>query len=134
MRGPALLLLVLSAVFVGCESGVPAPEIYPVRGVVLGIDGAPAKGGMVEFRATEEPFTVATGPIAKDGTFVLASIFEERRLEGVPAGTFRVTVLPDFSGSAQDQHLAQPTVLPDPVSVSSSGENAFKIDLRDAKK
>ena len=124
-------LLVLLAV--GCDGGSPPPETYPVKGVVLGVDGSPVTGGMVEFRQTEEPFLGATGPVGPDGTFELHAIFEEQRLGGVPAGTYRVTVLPDFSGSAEGQHLVEPATLPEPVTVSPGAANDFEIDLRDAK-
>ena len=134
MRRFATVLALAAALLMGCDNGPPPPAVYPTTGVVLGTDGSPARGGMVEFRQTEAPYFVATSPVAPDGTFRLAAIVEERRLDGVPEGSYRVTVLPDFSGSAQDQHLTQPVVLQEPISVSAAANNILEIDVRNAAK
>lgn len=133
MRTWNALAAVVFCVALGCESGSPPPDVFAAKGVVLGADGAPAKSGMVEFRQMDAPYLVASGRIGQDGSFELASIHEEQRLAGAPAGAYRVTVHPDFSKAAEAQHLAVPVTLPEPLSISASGPNEFEIDVRKGK-
>ncbi len=67
----------------GCSNGLP-----PVRGKVQYEDGTPVKGGTVTFNSPELK-TSATGVIADDGTFSLASGDKP----GAPAGSYKVVVV-----------------------------------------
>ena len=64
----------------GCDRG---PETFPVHGKVVWNNGQPWTGGTVQFTAVTDPQQVATGEIAADGTFSLATHF----VSGVHART-----------------------------------------------
>jgi hypothetical protein len=74
-------------------AGCAEKGVYPVEGVVQHEDGAPAKalaGGTVSLESVADRSNAA-GEIQADGTFRIKSPLGKN---GVPAGTYRVVVLP----------------------------------------
>lgn len=84
------LFFLAAALVAGCAQG---PTRYPVEGTVIFADGGAAKelaGGTVSFESEQDQSNVQ-GEIQADGSFRLAS---PEGAEGVPAGRYRVLVLP----------------------------------------
>ncbi|MFO0811045.1 MAG: carboxypeptidase-like regulatory domain-containing protein [Gemmataceae bacterium] len=83
-------ILALTVALVGCAGG---KRLYPVEGTVLFDDGKPATSlakGTVSLESIEDKSN-ASGQIQADGTFRIRSPLGQ---DGVPAGTYRVVVLP----------------------------------------
>jgi len=81
-----------AALFVLGLSGC-GQRLYPVEGVVQYDDGSPATalaGGTVSLESVADRSN-ASGPIGPDGSFRIADPLGK---DGVPAGTYRVIVLP----------------------------------------
>jgi hypothetical protein len=81
--GASLATIGLMTMTAGC--GESKPELIPVTGKVM-LDGQPAKEGGVVFHG--EGNLKMVGGIATDGTYKMM----RNRDEGVPPGTYRVTV------------------------------------------
>lgn len=101
LRQPAAIVLVM-AFGLAAPGCLPVSECVPVRGVVL-LDGKPLPCGIVQFQPVAgQP---ASGEIAPDGSFTLS---RHAPADGVPAGTYRVSVLaydPQASTQSEEQLL-----------------------------
>lgn len=89
--GSALVLVLLA----GC--GQSGTKVYPVRGklVYKGKGGvAWLAGGQVHFESVAEPKVTASGEIEEDGSFAVWSYVDRKDREGLPAGEYRVCVIP----------------------------------------
>src|SRR5262245_17257081 len=83
----------LAAALVLALAGCGSKRLYPVEGVVEFEGGAPAgelAGGTVSLESVADRSNAA-GEIRKDGTFQVQNPLGK---EGVPAGAYRVLVLP----------------------------------------
>src|SRR5688500_2712985 len=88
---PTLPAFVLAAIALG-SAGCGARS-YPVEGVVVYDDGSPATalaGGTISLESVADGSNAA-GEITRDGTFRVQNPLGK---DGVPAGTYRVIVLP----------------------------------------
>lgn len=99
--GRSLAVLALATLVVGCEA---KSNNVKVRGSVS-LDGKPLSSGVVQFHP--QVGQVATGEIGDGGEFVLST---RAPGDGVPAGTYRVTVAAyDPTASVQaPEHLIVP--------------------------
>jgi hypothetical protein len=124
----ATIGLLLMGLCAGC-GGSGELKAYPVQGIVVYKDGAPVKGGTINFEAVKErtndgqPKPIyATGVIGSDGTFELIT---NRKQQGAVAGTHRVAVCEEpETGSnfdALQQRPKKPKVPPKYASFDTSG-------------
>lgn len=121
-----LSLLCLS----GCGgSGADLPETYEVKGKVVQADGNAMSGGLIEFQSTTGPAVTINGEIQQDGTFTLATMFDEERLPGALPGTYRVVIMPMMSDHAEEQHNFEPITVPQTYEVKADAANDFTIKL-----
>lgn len=89
----------------GCT---PGPKAFAVEGTLVFEDGKPAKelaGGTVSFESVADQSNAA-GEIHRDGTFRLTSPLGS---DGVPAGEYRVLVLPP---EPRDADNPPPPIIP----------------------
>ena len=117
-----------------CQGGCGGPDeeppkTYEVTGTVLGADGKPLSGGLVEFRSGGDKPVSATGRIQPDGSFSLSTIAGEQKLPGAVAGTHKVTVIPPPPETGDIQAVPQPVVLPGTYEVKPGGDNKFTVKL-----
>jgi hypothetical protein len=99
--GPAVVAVLLVGQ-TGCSK-----RLYPVEGVVQYDDGSPAAalaGGTVSLESVAD-LSNASGSIGADGTFKVANPLGK---DGVPAGAYRVVVLPP-EGSDRRNPPVDPT-------------------------
>ncbi|MDB5392447.1 MAG: hypothetical protein JWM11_8093 [Planctomycetaceae bacterium] len=75
-----------------CNKAVTEPEFIPilVTGKVLETNGSPVKDGMVMLRSVPNGEHGASGKL-ENGTFKLFTIVGNEKVEGIPAGKYRVT-------------------------------------------
>lgn len=85
--------LVLAGVCAGC--GPAGPQLHPVAGSVL-FEGKPAAGFTVEFssQTAETKGLSASGQVAPDGSFTLATRIRGASRPGAVAGPHQVVVIP----------------------------------------
>ena len=120
-----LLLLPAVVAFIGCGSAeAPPPETYVATGHVLGRDGQPLTGGIIQFIHQQQAALTTSAMIEEDGTFQLTTIHGNQNLAGAIEGEFQVLVtLPIVAGQ-----VPQTVTLPEPVAISPS-ENRLVIYL-----
>jgi hypothetical protein len=140
MRSPSLVASSLAALIAaGCgkDGNQPAfAELYPVNGVVKR-GGQPVRGGTLRFALDpEKPEFDSNAVVGPDGSYTLTTYRTTdrsgERKPGAPAGTYKVTYIPDFSdqtagGSQEPIHLNKPLTV-------DAGDNDISIDLPAAKK
>ncbi len=85
------------------------PVTYPVTGSVLKLNGSPYTGGSVQFLPDNGEDLTVLGDIDKDGGFRLRTIKGGQRLDGAPAGSYRVTIRPAI-GRDQKAPFAEFTI------------------------
>lgn len=126
-RLPAWYVAMIALLAVGpvACSGPEMPELHPVTGKVLWADGQPLAGGSVQLNSPENSMLIINGAIGPDGTFALATVKEGTRVEGVPIGSYHVTLVPPMG---EDQMAQPPIRLPEPVSVAPGG-NELTLEL-----
>jgi hypothetical protein len=139
-RKRCLFLIAIPLVLsLGCgKSDQPAfSELYPVKGVVKR-GGQPVKGGVVRFTLDpEKPEFQTNAIVGEDGTYSLTTFRTTdksgERKSGAPAGTYKVTYVPDLAdqtaGGAQDV-----ISFAKPVTVVAGENDAVVIDLPAKKK
>src|SRR5437764_4552741 len=91
----------LAAVLLLTRAGCGGKRLYPVEGVVQYEDGSPAKdlaGGTVSLESVADRSNAA-GEIRADGTFRAQNPLGQ---DGVPAGAYRVLVLPSEGASRRN--------------------------------
>jgi hypothetical protein len=89
-------ITLLTARAIGCANRPAPPQTYPATGVVKFTNGQPFPGGILTLTSTADPRVVMESPINDDGTFSLSMVFDNRRVEGAQAGTYRVLVSSKF--------------------------------------
>lgn len=89
------------AIAAGCSPSPDLPKVYPTTGTVRLLNGRPFAGGLITLTSTTDPRQVMDAPISDDGTFRLATVAANQRLDGAVAGVYRVMVSSRFApGSA----------------------------------
>ncbi len=88
----------------GCGNGSYSGPVYPVKGQILLANGKPLTGGAVQF-IPQPGGLLASGPIAKDGTFALTSL--DKR-EGAAPGQYKVRIEPSIEMSVRKNGKPQP--------------------------
>ena len=130
-----LLLLGALIAIAGCggsDKDQPAfAELNPVTGVVKR-DGQPVKGGQIIFTMDPDKQEFGVNAIVgQDGTYKLTTYrLTDRsgeRKTGAPAGTFKVTYVPDIADQTAAGKM-EPSKLPNPVAVKP-GENTLNLDF-----
>jgi len=131
--------LLLAAFVAGCGSSGNQPafsELHPVKGVVKR-NGQPVKGGQLRFLADpEKPEFSSNAIVGPDGTYSLTTYRTTdksgERKPGAPAGTYKVSYVPDIADqSAGGTMDAIPVTKPVTV---VAGENDIPIDLPASRK
>lgn len=116
-------LILAFLVTAGCGSAQPPPPpTYPVEGQVTYRDGRPVPGGLIEFRAINDPSLTTRAAIESDGKFSLHTLTAREKVMGAIEGPYEVTIHPPPS-EAQD---ALPITLRERYTVQP-GENHFAI-------
>ena len=113
--GIALLIGLISAATAGCGSSQQAagPETVPFSGKVVFAKGGKnvaslnSRSGKVEFLSIDHPNVRAYGAIEEDGSFEMATRFEESGKPGVVPGKHRVRLGLDDNAT----HLVAPKFL-----------------------
>ena len=138
MRKP-LLALFLAAFALGCGKDGSQPsfgDLHHVKGAVKQ-GGQPVRLGVVTFTLDPaKPEFHTNAIVGQDGSYSLTTVRTTdksgERKTGAPAGTYKVTYVPDLSdqtaGGSQDSIAATK-----PVTVAA-GENDIPIDLPAAKR
>lgn len=104
--GVATCLVACSVIVAGAvAAGCGGERLYPVSLAVILPDGTPAAGCSVMLRRDETPVVTAGGRIAGDGS--CTPVVPGRTSPGLPAGTYRVTLLAD-TGPPTDGSATRP--------------------------
>jgi hypothetical protein len=83
------------ALALGCSGrDVSLPTTFPVTGSVVTDKGKPYAGGSLQFHPDSKEDITVIGDIAADGTFRLRTLKGSTNIEGAPAGSYEVTVIP----------------------------------------
>jgi hypothetical protein len=128
---PVAVLLVVS----GCTSGGAAlPRTFPAGGTVVFKGGKPMTGGAIELTTVDDPLLRVTATIDEGGKFTLATVKDNARADGAPAGTYRVMVTPplvsDPRGGVQGAHKGVAAItLPEPLRLDTKDNTNLKIEL-----
>lgn len=101
-----LHILVLVGI-VTASAGCAEQRIHPVRGTVKFADGKPLTAGRVVID-TGDALTGSWGAIQPDGSFVMGT---NTPTDGVPAGTFRVSITGAVTQPSGDQVMLDPKPL-----------------------
>jgi hypothetical protein len=122
----AFVLLVLAGLG-GCRGKVerPMPKLYPVMGKVVVSQGQlPPEGTVIQFMPSNAEL-MAQGFTDAGGNFVLATVFNEKKLPGAAEGSCRVAVVPPIR---QDRTGGDPIVLKESYKVEPQ-ENRITVKL-----
>jgi hypothetical protein len=120
-----LLLLTAAALLLhtgsGCGSGKEPPKTIKVVGKVLYKDRTPAVGAIM-FRPVGDASLLASARTEPDGSFALATVFDNRRLDGAIPGEHTVTFVPH----SRDQSVG-PVALDKKYTVKDEAGHEFTI-------
>jgi hypothetical protein len=119
LQQPGLVFAAVLACVAGCQKAGSLPATYPVAGKVLFKSGQPLTEGAVQFTSAADPTIMATGIVASDGSFTLATMTDQKRVQGVIEGEHLV-------GVALPQGTDQ--VPPPPIRVSPT---RYKVEPKD---
>lgn len=91
-----------------CGCGPDGPPVYPVSGrlELPAGDVSRLAGSAVEAAADADPGVRASGEIQPDGTFRLQSLAGGEVRGGVPAGSYRVRIVPNAEDDATRRQAA----------------------------
>lgn len=119
---PRWIILLVVAV-AGC--GPADPKLYPVTGSVV-FEGKPAAGFMVEFssQAAETKGLSASGQVAADGSFTLATRIRGTGRPGAVAGPHLVVVIPPPAAV-----VPSTAVLPVPIRYADYSMSTLTADV-----
>lgn len=119
-----LQLAAWSMLFAGCKhEKTPPIELYPVHGMVVGVDGNPAAGGVIEFRSKENYQIRSVASVGDDGKFALHTQWNNERFPGAAAGAYEITFSPRGDGYI-------PSIELDEVVTIKPEENNLTIQLK----
>jgi hypothetical protein len=129
-----VLLGAVLFVIVGCQSGPAPPKTYAARGKVVYQDGKPMPGGSLELTTTDDPLLRVFGEIGTDGSFSLTTVKDNMRVDGAPAGQYRVMVQPpmvrDPRGGLESAHKGVPAItVPQPLRIEAGDNLNLKIEI-----
>lgn len=137
MRTTLSLAVLIGLVGCGGDKGQPAfSELNAVTGVVKR-NGQPVKGGKLTFTLDpdKQEFGV-NAVVGSDGTYTLTTYrltdSSGERKPGAPAGTYKVTYVPDITDQTSGGSM-EPVRLTTSVTVAA-GANTLNIDLPASKK
>jgi hypothetical protein len=83
-------------VLCGCsKKGPEPPQTFPVTGEVHYVGGEPIAKGLIQFQSEKDPALNVSGVIV-DGKFSVVTSFGNRSVPGTIAGTYWVSVTPEF--------------------------------------
>ncbi len=118
--------VLLIAHILGCaDPQSPPPPTFSVTGEVIGSDGEPLPGGIIQFISRADPARNMSSMIKYDGTFDLVTMHGNQNLAGAIEGPCTVLVtLPIVGGD-----VPQTITLPEPL-VIEPHENHLVVDLR----
>jgi len=111
----------------GCGPATePPPKVFPVKGVVKFMGGAPLENGVIEFRLEANPTFAMTSAISPEGEFELHTLFGSQKLPGGAAGACRVTV---YAITKTGELVPHELVLPrQPITIEEKA-NEFAIEI-----
>ncbi len=101
------------------------PKVHPASGKVVRRDGSSFPGGSIIFnqQTDEKDLRLSVrGDIKPDGTFKLYSLVGSTRLDGAPAGKYKVRVLGSSRSQAQEMFAVRKL-----LEVVAGKENTFNI-------
>jgi hypothetical protein len=118
----------------GCTSGPAPPKTYTARGTVVYKDGKPMSGGSIELTTTDDPLLRVFGDIGADGSFSLTTVKDNARVDGAPAGQYRVMVQPpmvhDSRGGLEGAHKGVPAIaIPLPMRIEAGDNTNLKVEI-----
>lgn len=94
-----LAIAILSGCGGGAASG-PKIETFPVKGTVVGTDGKPIGGGRILLRSVPGGEYAPSGEVDNEGEFTLATVINEKKVTGAPAGEYSVMIVPPSTSQA----------------------------------
>jgi len=107
-------------------AGCSEPKFYPTRGMVR-YEAGPLPAGEVRFRPVSRPGLVASGKIAKDGSFTLST---PGHGEGVLLGDCQAVVIAAESGPKISPRYADFSTADLNFTVGPRDENYFILEVR----
>src|SRR5947208_3395231 len=78
----------------GCGRQSSLPRTYKVTGTVKATDGLEVANGAIQFASLSDSSFTASGDVGTDGSFQLSTVQGNARVNGIPEGEYRVTVIP----------------------------------------
>ena len=127
----------------GCGKSTPQPPeppvaTFPVVGKVVykgdGDDIERLERGEVWFQSTTDPKLQALGRLSDDGSFRMTMLLDDKTYAGVPAGTYKVCVLPPLDEERQPKRNLLAAKYTDPdrsglkVTVPVEGEITLEVE------
>jgi len=121
-----LALIVGVLLLVGCRAGRPAlPKTYPVKGKVVDANGAPLKGGFVQFETDKPTDMTVVATIESDGAFSAKTFRDKEEMPGAPEGEYRLVV----NRQIADGNAPPPAfTMPKPYKVEAK-DNNFELKI-----
>lgn len=115
------------ALLLGCSSSTnPLPATVPAKGKVLDQKGNPLTAGSVRFDLQTPGDLTCTSAIGADGAFAIQTFRNRDQADGVPPGTYTVTIIrPIVSGNQPPE----PVVLKEPVVIPAAGKSDLSLRI-----
>jgi hypothetical protein len=122
-----LMAGLLGALLLGCSGGGnPMPATVPAKGKVLDQKGNPLTAGSVRFDPKAAGELTTTSEIGADGAFSMKTFRDRDQADGVPPGTYTVTIIrPIVSGNQPPD----PVVLKEPVVIPAEGKGDLSLRI-----
>jgi hypothetical protein len=109
LRAASALAGALLVALLACGCGRSSlPRTYKVTGTVKATDGLEVANGAIQFASLSDSSFTASGDVGTDGSFQLSTVQGNTRVNGIPEGEYRVTVIPPLGKDRR----ATPIVLP----------------------
>jgi hypothetical protein len=92
-RAAVLVPCLIVCLVLGCGGGKAKPDFKPIliTGKVVEANGAPVTGGILMLRSVPNGEYGASGLLDSNGAFKLSTIVGNDKVEGIPAGEYKVT-------------------------------------------
>jgi hypothetical protein len=97
-RARVLHFAVSWTLLTGCEKAPSPIDVFPAHGTVLGVNGNPVEGGVIEFRSKHDYRIRSVASVGGDGKFVLSTQLNNEKFDGAPQGDYEITFSPRGSG------------------------------------
>jgi hypothetical protein len=125
MRQFATILMLGTVLLAGCGQTISTPPpTYSVTGRVLGRDGQPLSGGVVQFVSKEQPTLNMSASISAEGNFKLQTLHENQNVAGAIQGPCEVLITLLF----QAGEIPEVIVLSETFNIDTKA-NHFEIKL-----